>query len=606
MLGWLCVLTGCSDDTRTIRSIQSGRQQRQQAETKVDHLAEAFSLVSRLIELRPEAAARQITYHLNAWQQSRGDADPAGERDEETAARLRRLLTSIADVLPTNEAAAGLARDSFDAADVENLKYRYLARRVGEWVREQGEADPLWASWVEENRASWGAEVVEPLILAIRLFDWTIRNISLEPEDFEEATPPSLRLPLDMRFRGQGYRQTPYQTLFRGTGDGLQRTITFLELCRQAELPAALLATAPSGDVAARPWLVGVWIGGEVYLFDCRLGVPIVGPNQQGIATLAQARTDPAILRRMNVPGWFDYPFQREDISQCVALLMFAPESMSLRAKRLQGALTGDLRMVVYDDPLRLVDTFESVAGVAAARIWDVPLLARVYRSAVESAAQQDPLLSFYVNAPWFILEGDGEQSRELAVGRWRHLQGRFDSDDDELIPGAKKLYLSQRQPEFEIADLRGNVDLQMQYGIRRGLGVSSEEYDMQVQQIQMLMRQGKVLASFWLSLIQYDTARFDLARNWFQQRVLDDGLESQWEIPARYNLGRSLERLGELERAAELYRSEGDPQEHGNRIRARLILRGLARGEEDRASTSADTADVDAEPKAVNSPPNN
>jgi tetratricopeptide (TPR) repeat protein len=209
-------------------------------------------------------------------------------------------------------------------------------------------------------------------------------------------------------------------------------------------------------------------------------------------------------------------------------------------------------------------------------------LKARAYRAAIDAAARQDPLLNFYLNAPWFILEGEGEQSQELAIGRWRHLQGRFDSEDDDAILGAKKLYLNQRQPEFEIADLRGNVELQMRYGIRRELRVTPEQYDMQIQQIQLLMRQGKVLASFWLSLIQYDTGRFDLARNWFRQRVLEDGVDSPWEAPARYNLARALERLGETEQAGEILRTEGDPQEHGNRIRARMILRGLPRGDSD------------------------
>ena len=583
----IVLLVGCSDDTRTIRSIQADRQQRQQAETKVDHLAEAFSLVSRLVELRPEAAARQITYHLNAWQQARGDTGVAGsgDADPEAEAKLRRLLTSVADILPTAETAEGIARLSFDAADVEGLRYRYLARQVCEWVRVSDVSDPLWTDWVEANREALGADIAEPLTLAIRLFDWTVRNISLEPAEAEvsgDSTPPGLRLPLGMRFRGSGYRQTPYQTLFRGTGDALQRTATFLGLCRQAELPVALLATAPSGDSETRPWVAGVWIGGDVYLFDCGLGVPIVGPNQSGIATLAQARSDASVLRRMNVPGWFDYPFAREDVGQCVALLMLEPEAMGPRAKGLQRGLTGDLRMSVYDDPVVLADLFEGVAGIAAARIWDVPLKARAYRAAIDAAARQDPLLNFYLNAPWFILEGEGEQSQELAIGRWRHLQGRFDSEDDDAILGAKKLYLNQRQPEFEIADLRGNVELQMRYGIRRELRVTPEQYDMQIQQIQLLMRQGKVLASFWLSLIQYDTGRFDLARNWFRQRVLEDGVDSPWEAPARYNLARALERLGETEQAGEILRTEGDPQEHGNRIRARMILRGLPRGDSD------------------------
>jgi len=571
------VAIGCNDDTKTIRSIQAGRQLRQQTETKVDHLSEALSLVSRLIELQTESAARQIVYHLNAWRQSAGDSP--GDSDVPTD-----LLKTISDIIPLKESTETVSRQTFAESDVDFLKLRYLLRRVAESVRSGDVTDPLWAGWIDQNRQSLGDENADQLALATQLFDWTIRNVSLEPMAFGGSLPTP-NLPLGLSFAGAGYRQTPLQTLFRGTGDALQRSGTFIGLCRQADLPACMLGIAPSASNAsaggastiARPWLVGVLIGGKVYLFDCGLGVPIVGPGQQGIATLDQARRDASVLRRMNVPGWFDYPFQKDDVQQCVAMLMVEPESISFRARRLQNSLTGDARLGVYDDPTTLADSFVAVTGIASAQIWDIPLLARAYAAGISQAASQDPMLAFYVFAPWTILDGEFEQAKRLSLGRWRHLQGTLDSNEDEAVEGAKMLYLSQRQPEFEIAELRGDVELQKRYGIRRELGVEPEVYDRQVQQFQAIMRQGKVVASYWLSLIQYDTGRYDLARNWFQDRILGDGLESDWDVAARYNLARSLEKLGETDKAAELYRTEGDPQAHGNRIRARLITREAA-----------------------------
>ncbi len=113
-----------------------------------------------------------------------------------------------------------------------------------------------------------------------------------------------------MTFRGAGYRQTPYLTLFRGTGDGLQRSILFANLCRQASLKSCMLSTTTStGEL--QPWLTGVLIGGEIYLFDCSLGVPVPGPEQQGIATLAQARRDASVLRRLNVPAGLSIRFKK-------------------------------------------------------------------------------------------------------------------------------------------------------------------------------------------------------------------------------------------------------------------------------------------------------
>lgn len=563
---------GCNDDTQTLRSIQAKRQLRQQSEAKVDHLGEAFSLVSNLIELQPESAARQIIYHLNSWKLSQSAADAAA------ADISTDLLKSVSEIMPLEAATAAANRGTFDEADVEFLKLRYLYRQVADTARSGPVTDPLFDDWITQNRDALGDDNAAQLAVAMRLFDWTVRNIALQPLESNQPgpTPP---LPLGMKFNGGGYRQTPLQTLFRGTGDALQRCGTFMGLCRQADLPACLLALAPAADGATantqpRPWAVGVLIGKEVYLFDCALGIPVVGPSQAGIATLAQARRDATVLRRMNVPGWFDYPFQKDDVQQCVALLMMSPESISGRARLLQDALTGDSRLGVYDDPQATVDAFVAVPGIATAKIWDIPLLARTYQVAVNRIAQQDPMVMFLITAPFAIIEAEYDQAKRLALGRWRHLQGDLEGNEVEGVQGAKKLYLSQRQPEFEIADLRIDVELQKSYGIRRELGMPTDVYDRQIQQIQAFMRQGKATATYWLGLIQYDTNRMDLAKNWFRQRVLDDGLQSDWEDAATYNLARTLETMGEWAQATELHKTEGLLQEHGNRIRARMISR--------------------------------
>lgn len=92
----------------------------------------------------------------------------------------------------------------------------------------------------------------------------------------------------------------------------------------------------------------------------------------------------------------------------------------------------------------------------------------------------------------------------------------------------------------------------------------------------------GKNAATYWISLIQYEDQRYETAETWFSKRVLDSELISRreltgdslspWVPAARYNLARSLERSGEIDEAIELYKTDGDPQEHGNRLRARLL----------------------------------
>ena len=55
-------------------------------------------------------------------------------------------------------------------------------------------------------------------------------------------------------------------------------------------------------------------IGDQAYLFDCRIGLPIPGPNGQGVATLNQVLADPEILERMNLPGQSIYGTSRSSL----------------------------------------------------------------------------------------------------------------------------------------------------------------------------------------------------------------------------------------------------------------------------------------------------
>ena len=277
-------------------------------------------------------------------------------------------------------------------------------------------------------------------------------------------------------------------------------------------------------------------------------------------------------MRRLSVPGFFDYSKSKSDIQQSIALLNVSPEAICGRMKNLESGLTGNRRMKIYVDTDTLAEQIDAVPGVAGVRLWDIPLLAEVYEEELNRSIERDPLLMFWQMSRWAFLESPLDESKDLALGRWQHLHGRFVNDDEADFKGARVIYLRQRKPEFEIEDLRIDVDLQRAYGIRRTLGVDAKTYDLQVQQAQKMMRRGKQTATYWISLIQFDDQRFDTAKTWFSKRVLEIDRNTPWEAAARYNLARALERTGENKEAIELYKTDGDPQEHGNRIRARLV----------------------------------
>lgn len=574
------LLIGCSNDADTIRMIEKERQARIQADTKVDHLGEVHGLLYRLVELNAQQAQRQMAFHLNRWHEGRKfgpvNATP--------------LISTISHLIPEDELRAMMTQESFVAEDTNHLRDSYLFRKIADWVdRESGE-DPLLTDWLNQMESKLPEEETAKLRTAVRLFDWTVRNVGFEPLQPETSLSPhpplgGMSIPefsFGMTFQGPGYRQNDYQTVWRGLGDSLQRAGVFTQLCRQSSIPAFVLAIQSEEDGSLKPWCVGALIGEQVYLFEPELGCCVPGPGQVGIATLAQARTDGSVMRRLNVISYFDYPLSMADVQQSVALLNVTPEAISGRMKHLESGLTGNRRMTIFVDVDTLARQIDDVPGIAGVRLWDVPLLATIYEAELKAAAARDPLLFFWDKAAWSIMDESSDNAKLLALARWRHLHGQFDADEEEDSKGARVLYLRQRAPEFEIEDLGINVDLQKAYGVRRSLGVSEADYNRQLKYAQDMMRMGKNAATYWISLIQYEDQRYETAETWFAKRVLDSDLVSQreltggslspWTAAARYNLARSLERSGKIDEAIELYKTDGDSQEHGNRLRARLL----------------------------------
>lgn len=589
---------GCQDDADLVRQIRSERQAQQRLRSQQDHLDEVFVLLRQYVELQPEKAAQQVAYHLNRWAESRGS---------DQAEVPKKLLASIRDLMPPEELKSRVAADTFMPGDAEHLRDSFLFNRLYSWVDVPANDDPLLNDWFAAQESELETRELEKLRTATRLFDWTVRNIALQPTDVSVPPPDGLQFPFGMSFMGPGYRQSDYQTIMLGIGDGLQRAGVFTQLCRQAGVPAAVLGTIDPKTGSVKPFCVGVLAGEDIYLFEPTLGIFVPGPGQEGIATLAQARSDVLVLRRLGIAGFdqFTYPLAKEDVQQCVALLNLLPETISPRMQGVQSGLTGDRRMNVYVDAASMAKQFDSITGISSVKLWDVPVLAEVYRSVCEAYAERDPLFAFFYRSRWSMLETEFavrkadyeilaeydpdteygmdvgysdrvavDKIRPLLQARWRHLLGRFGDEEEDNFQGARSIYLAHRKPEFEIEDLSIDVDLQKRYGIRRELGVDTEIYNRQVSHIQQMMQLGKRTATYWLSLLQADDGRLETAEGWIAKRVLDEDQGSEWVPAARYNLARLAEQLGETERALDLYKVEGTPQEHGNRIRARLLAK--------------------------------
>ena len=563
----LLFVAGCGNDLEQARKLQAKRQNDLQSKSQQDNLGDVFELLETFIELDDVKATRQIVYHLNRWKADR----PVESID------VPEPFLAVQEILSSEDAVKRVTEQNYLSGDIRHLRDSYLFRRVLEWADRPESDDPLLEDWLLGMESKIGESDAAKLRTATRLFDWTVRNIAYEPMELPAPAFPVPTLSLGMNIQGAGYRQSDYLTLWRGIGDSLQRAGVFTQLCRQAEIPAFVLARQDTDSGELVPWCVAALIADEAYLFEPNLSTYIPGPGQEGIATLAQARQDASVIRRLNLPGFFDYPLTKDDVQQSIALLNLQPEAVSARMRFLEAGLTGQRRLVVYQDLDTEMKKIDAVPGIAGARLWDVPLKADLYHEEMLEASERDPIVAFWYRSKWAILDAPIDMSRELSLGRWRHLHGQFSDTEDGDLRGARTLYLAQRAPEFEINKLSTDVDLQQAYGVRRDLGMDQQQYEMQISQAQQIMKGGKRMATYWISLIQYDDAKYETAENWFSKRVLLESQLSLWEPSARYNLARCLERLGESEQAIEIYKTDGDPQEHGNRLRARLYQRSLS-----------------------------
>src|SRR5208337_1356638 len=111
-------------------------------------------------------------------------------------------------------------------------------------------------------------------------------------------------------------------------------------------------SSSPWWPEPAIVWLCVALADGQAYLFDARIGLPIPGPDGQGVATLNQALADPAILERMNLPGQSPYGTSRASLLASpsrIGILMDSSQGfLSPRMKLLQRDLAGKNRTILY------------------------------------------------------------------------------------------------------------------------------------------------------------------------------------------------------------------------------------------------------------------
>lgn len=368
-------------------------------------------------------------------------------KDFELDPRVRAFLEAQPGMPPN--AGAGILNPKFtgqlDGRHIEDcMMYRYVTRSV-------------------LSRAQDAAVSGDDLAKARSLFDWIVSQIVLVPAGSLAA--PNARTPDGQPFQAQA---RPYDVLLRGMatetgGLWAERTWLFLALCRQAQLDAALLEVVvpvkppmeqfqssifPSPHLeptapTVRVFCSGVRVGDSVYLFDARLGQPILTADGRSVATLEQAATDPEILARLNLAER-PYPVSFADLATGKVRVLLDADigSLSPRMKRLQERLTGENRMILYEDPSVLAGAFQEVMGdrFESARLWTLPLEVeyRLFHDSQFNAASGFPVQIF--NARWPLLPARLDQLRgdlDTAVKRYvsfRYAEALLEADGKTVI----------------------------------------------------------------------------------------------------------------------------------------------------------------------------
>lgn len=250
------------------------------------------------------------------------------------------------------------------------------------------------------------SEEYGPVEYAQRLFDWTVRHMQVMPSG---SVPPG----------------PPMEMCLRGTGSAEDRAWIFLELLRQADLTGCVIALASKESNELVPWLAGVIVDEDVYLFHPELGVPIPSPDRP-VATLQELAKSPQILDALQIDSKLEYKVAPGPVEQVAVLVVIEAPMVSPKMELLQSKLTGENRANLHLDMDRLVELGQkAVAKVpenAGLRIWQRPAQIRTtsYRHQQFYQAFAETLNPFWLrleNSPRMLqLTGRNERAVERYV----------------------------------------------------------------------------------------------------------------------------------------------------------------------------------------------
>lgn len=536
-------------------------------------------------------AQQMALRYLSQWIEQQ--PEPAWQRDP--------MLDGLPKDLQPWVEAARLEELSFDAADMAWLTEMFWLRNVSRWAADKPPPPAAMQAFLAELKTAKGDEVATELAVAERLFDWTVRNLQLEP--LPTGGAGAIVGPLGPDLPGKravgpataivppGARYFPGEAILLGTGDALVRARVFIQLLRERRIDAVMLGLYKAKSQATEAWAVGVHLGGELYLFDPAVGLPVTGPGGRGIATWKQIQTDPTLLRQMDLGDKDKYPVEAADLGGTIAWIDADPVALSKRMQVVESKLTGEQRAVLTVDPSRIKKSLGSISGLIDVRLWTVPLYAYVYkrrlerdpqaRAAAERLAMIHGILAHVITRYGEVdprrLQMDGG-TNQLFQGRVRHLAGKL---SEERL-GAKQCYLSCRQTKgmLDLLDAAEHNDAALAKipEARMILQANPKFFEDKKARKKYLGQMREIIvdvrrrATYWLGIAAFDAGNFDVAANHLSMRLLDEEEVKELTPGTRFNLARAYEQLGNFDKAREILFQDDSVQRFGSELRARQL----------------------------------
>ncbi len=443
----------------------------------------------------------------------------------------------------------------------------------------------------------------EKLADAWMLFDWITRNIQLEEmpeigddeaEEFRLQEGEGLSRP-GMGVPGPGYRRFIWQILVYARADALEKAKLFHGLCRQRGIDTVML------NVDGKPWAMAALIGDQAWLFDLSLGLPVPGEKPGQVATLADARSTPALLSGLNLTvaetnrDDSKYHVQPNQLDSLSATVLVTPESVSRRMTFLQNRLLGDQRLELVDFPSAVSKRFSAIVPDVEVTLSPVAFQTHLFRRVVGEALRRASFdsviatrLGWYYSEEFYI-----DAFVDYRLARNLFFVGRFETPRNSRKLSAVSGFFSLMYTDDLIANIAFDEARLNRLGIRQESGQSEAEFRQRLTSLQNNMRLVRRDVGVFLAQSHFDNGNISSCGNWLETLQKRDDT-SRWNPVMKYLQGRAEESIGNYDQAIADYRAAEGAQWIGNHIRARLLKQAIVDAGLKNALADAEKPDVE------------